>query len=653
MKNIYLLLFFIITVSTFAQSQRFQSNDYAISRSDLETNTFEKDSTANALVIYELGNSYIDKHSFKLNTEFKQKLKIFNRKGFDHANISIYLYNSDDKKVKIKNINATTTNLIDNKVVKTQLKESDIFEEKYNDNYTIIKFTFPNIKEGSVLTYSYTLESPFIYKYKGWNFQSDIPKLHSEYHASIPGNYEYNIKLVGGKKLTTNTSEIVKECLKAGNGGSANCANYVYVMKDIPAFIDEKYMTTRDNYLARIEYELKIYRDFEGGIDNITKNWKTTDKEIKSDPNIGKQLNKSVPSNDILEASILSQTDTLQKAKAIFETVKNKYTWNQEYDLFGDTSIKNVIKVKSGSAPEINILLHNLLEQNNIQVKPILLSTRRNGLPTTVFPVISDFNYLIVQATINNKIYFLDATDSFLNFGQLPFRCLNQYGRLLDFKNGSKWIDIEDTYRSNSRYRVNIRLDEALNITGDVNHITSGQHALSEKKSFFKNANQHQNKLIEKYKNFTISEYQAETTEPNSLEFKENFKINYEVDKIGENIYLDPFLFKFFEENPFKLQERSYPIDFGYKDAFIYSYKIAIDDAFGIVEIPKDVSVKLPENAGLLVFKTSVKDNEIIMYFKLNFNRAIYVKEFYPYLKEIMSTVVNIQNNSAIVLKRK
>ena len=45
---------------------------------------------------------------------------------------------------------------------------------------------------------------------------------------------------------------------------------------------------------------------------------------------------------------------------------------------------------------------------------------------------------IYVQATINNKTYLLDATDKYLNFGQIPFRSLNQYGRLLDFKKDTR-----------------------------------------------------------------------------------------------------------------------------------------------------------------------------------------------------------------------
>nr|WP_276205021.1 DUF3857 domain-containing protein [Flavivirga aquatica] len=111
---------------------------------------------------------------------------------------------------KVKKIIATTYNKIDGKVVKTQLQEKDIFKEKYNENYTLVKFTLPNIKEGSVITYNYTIISPFMFKYKGWNFQSKIPKLYSEYKASIPGNWEYKIKLVGSKEFAVNESKVEK-----------------------------------------------------------------------------------------------------------------------------------------------------------------------------------------------------------------------------------------------------------------------------------------------------------------------------------------------------------------------------------------------------------------------------------------------------------
>ncbi len=86
----FFLLFFSLTY--LSAQDTFNSKDFTVTRSDLETNEFKKDSTANALVLYEYGNSYFDKKDFILKTEVKKKIKILNREGFKNSNVAIYLY---------------------------------------------------------------------------------------------------------------------------------------------------------------------------------------------------------------------------------------------------------------------------------------------------------------------------------------------------------------------------------------------------------------------------------------------------------------------------------------------------------------------------------------------------------------------------------
>lgn len=652
MKKLLLLLPLILSSKSFSQNQ-FNSNDLTVTRADLDIRTFENDSTADALMIYEYGNSYVDKNTFQLVTDVKQKIKIFNRKGFNKSKIEIYLYNDGNKKEKISDISATTYNIENSGVSKIQLEKSQIFEEKYNDNYTIVKFTFPNIKEGSVISYSYKLETPFMFNYRPWYFQGDIPTLYSEYHASIPGNYEYNIKLVGFLNLDVEESVIEKNCLDGGRGSYANCSNYKYVMKNIPAFIEEEYMTTTNNYIARIEYELKTVRGFDGTVDNYTKTWKTVDTELKTDKDIGRQLEKSTTVKGLLDESVVNEKDPLTKAKAIYRYVQDTYVWNGKYDIFKDVSIKSLVENKSGKVSEINILLHNLMDQNDIEVKPVLLSTRSNGFATKIFPILSDFNYLIVQATIDGKSYLLDGTEKYSSFGELPFRCMNEYGRLLDFKTGSYWIDINAEKISTVQYKVEINLNEEGQIEGKTNKKTTGYHALPLRKAYFENKQEYVKSQKERYDFMDLVAYDVKTQDKNDFEFEEEIGIQLETELVGDKIYLNPFLFKFFTENLFKLQQRTYPIDFGYKDAYLYAVKLVIDDNFTVLEIPKDAILRLPNNKGSLTLSNKIENNVVELYFKINFNEAIYNPEYYTYIKEYMAGVVDIQKNSLIVIGKK
>ncbi len=649
--SISTLLFLLINIFGFSQ-ESYNSESYIVTLDDIKTKTFAKDSTANALVIYEHGNSYVDKSEYDLRTEIQKKIKILNQNGFDNATITIHLYNNERSEEKVTNIFATTYNLINGNVVKTSLSKKDVFEEKYDENHKLIKFTLPNIKEGSVITYSYTIISPFMFNYKGWNFQDDIPKLYSEYRTSIPGNWDYNIKLIGANKLSVNESEIKKGCLTSFNGGVADCSNSIYAMKDIPAFIEEDYMTTKSNYLGRIEYELRTFKDFNGLVKNYAKTWKSVDDELRTDENIGRQLSKSIKIEELLSPEIINEPDILKKATLIYQYVQNNYTWNEEYKIFKDVSVKDLIKNKSGNVSSINILLHNLLKESNIDVKPVLLSTRNNGFATKLFPVISEFNYLIVQATIDNKKYLLDATDNYLNFGDIPFRCLNQYGRLLDFKSGSEWIDIEPQSSSYTLFNAELKLDKEQGVIGNVKIRTNGYHALNSKKAYFSNKEAYVKDLENKSPFLEIFDHNVTSDEKNSTDFTESYQIEYKNENSSETFYLNPFFKVFFHENPFKLQERTYPIDFGFKDSYVYILKLNLDNNYKVIEQPKDVLIGLPNNTGQISFSTKVLDGSVNLTMKIVFKESIYAPEYYPYLKEFMSKIVDVQKNSLLVIQK-
>ncbi|SFC37413.1 protein of unknown function [Algibacter lectus] len=655
MKQITLILSLLSTLFISAQEEPYSSDTFTVSLEDVQTRTFAKDSSANALVIYEQGDSYVDKEEYDLHTKIKHKVKLLNTEGFEHANVAIYLYKSKNSKEKIENIKAITYNNVGGNLIKSHLLEKDIYTEDYNENTTLVKFTLPNIKEGSVITYSYEVISPFMFKYHGWDFQSDIPKLYSEYKASIPANWLYHTKLVGQEKLDVAESEIKKECLVMRNGATADCENSTFAMKDIPAFIEEDYMTTKSNYLARIEYELETFRGMDGSIKHYTKTWKSVDKELKSEKEIGKQIRRPVDLEDLLTADIINETDALKKTEAIYQYMQEQYTWNGDYKIFKDVSIKDLIETRSGNVSSINILLHNILREADIDVKPVLLSTRNNGFPTAIYPVISDFNYLIVQVTIGDDTYFLDATDKFLTFGEIPFRCLNERGRVIDFKAGSEWVDITPKYPTTTMYITELTLNNDATVSGTVKGKKTGYHALNAKKAYFPNNDNYINKLEDKHPNLEITNHEVLSESQISNGFSESYNVDLEFDNPDVNLlYLNPFIAKFFTTNPFKLQERSYPIDFGYADTYFYTLKLKFDpEVYEVSEAPKGVNLAIPNSKGSISYSSAVKENQVQLMFKIRFNDALYPPEYYPYLKEMMNKVVDIQTNSLILFKKK
>lgn len=643
------LFLFVFTISIVSFSQNYNLA-MQVSKSDLENNFYEKDSTANAVVIYDYGNTFVDKETFWLRVQNQQKLKILRTEGIERGEFEIKLYKGKSSKEKIQKIRGTTYNLEKGNIVKTELTSSRIFKEE-NEKYTLVKFVLPNVKVGSVITVSYETQSRFMTKFQPWYFQGPDPVLYSEYNTSIPGNYEYNIKLVGSIPLVKNETRLEKNCIDLNGDVGADCSIAKYVMTNIPAYKPEGFTTTALNYTARIEYELSVLKGFDGSVDKRTKTWADVDKELKTDSDFGKQISKKSLVKKLLPEEISFIANDLTKSKAIYQFVLDNYKWNRESERY-DVSIKDLIKEKVGSAFEINLLLENLLTNEGFKVYPILISTRTNGLATKIYPVLTDFNYVILKTTIGDIDYFLDATDPYLSFGELPFRCLNQYGRLIDFENGSFWQNIVVDKHSFRQHRILLNSFENDVFSGIIVSKYSGYHAHNLKRKYDENPQNYKEKKVNTYSNIDIIEHEIVGFDKTNYEFNEKIDMSLEPEFIGNKIYLNPFLIKFFEENPFKLQERTYPIDFGYKDMYSLIMQIDLNDDIKVVDIPGAINYALPNNSGSFKFNVESKNNQLTIFFIVKFDKAIYAPELYKYLKNFMNKVVETQKNTVIVLKK-
>ncbi len=288
--NVFLLLVFFPILFIDAQMP---DTFGQVTNQERQLTGYDKDPEADAIVLYERGDNYfkVVDNRILLIKEYHSKIKILDEKGFDEGTVSISLRHNGMSTEKLTKIRAVTHNGVN----QYNVLPNEIFEKDINEYRSEKSFTFPKLQKGSILEYSYTITSPFIYNFRGWDFQSNIPKIYSEFNASIPGNYEYNRALIGSLKLDINEAKIQKECFHIdGFSNSADCEVVKYAMRDIPAFkAENEFMLSAYNYISRLDFELSQYHRFDGTTDKYTKSWEDVDKEFRSDPDIGRQLTKS------------------------------------------------------------------------------------------------------------------------------------------------------------------------------------------------------------------------------------------------------------------------------------------------------------------------------------------------------------------------
>jgi len=642
MKKRLITLFCFISILSFGQESK--STAFSdVSVGELKFKVYQKDSTANAVVLYEHGNLYVNpKRDFKFTTDYYFRVKILKKEGFEKATIEIPVYG----KSIVHNIKAITYNLSEgNVVVKTHLNKDEIYTKQTDEKWKNVSFTLSNVKVGSVIAYKYSVTSPYS-SIDDWSFQSDIPKVKSDFTAAILGNWVYNVRMVGYLKLNRDNPSVKKGCVYVPGIGNGACSILDFGMDFIPAFKEEEYMLSKRNYSSKVVFDLKSYTNVKGHVTNYTKTWKSADKKLKYNFLDNQASKKKYFRKNILNDSILSVQNELDKAKKIYTLIKEHYTWNDKYWPSKKVKIKKAFEEKLGNVFDINLSLYNALQAANIESELVLLATRGKGIPTKLYPIDTDFNYVVVKTIIDNKTYFLDAVDSDLPFGLIQFEALNGDGRVMDFKEGSFWESITLSQKTTKKTRLSLKLTEE-NLSGNLLINRTGYFALNTRTKL---KGQSEDDILSDFetKNPDIEAESIQIRNLNNSEknLKEIYKVNIETDfKEGSaKIRINPFLIDRVTVNPFKLNERDYPVDFGYAKASTYMLTITIPEEYKISKLPENVGLSLPNKGGVLILNVKQKGNVINLYLKFSIHKSSYSKVEYFYLKQFYQKLIDTQN---------
>ncbi|WP_270089654.1 DUF3858 domain-containing protein [Sphingobacterium sp. SYP-B4668] len=621
-----------------------------LSINDFKYDILSLDSFANAVVLDEIGKSrfFVDEHEGRLYIEHEYNVRILirNKEGFKKANFTIPTYKDDSKKEYLSNIVANTYNLQDGRIVSTPLGKNSIFKENHSKYTNLTKFTLPNIQEGSIIEVSYILKSPHIFNFRNWDFQDDIPKVNSTYIAYIPANYSYNVALRGPLKLTNQKSDVLRECIVMG-GRRFDCSKMTYTIANIPAFVEEDFMTAPSNFLSAIHFELSEVYMLNGSKQSYTKKWSDVDRELLSDKKFGGQLKKDELFKDDLPTIAPESLSKLERAQLIYKYIKSKIKWNKYFGKYSEEGIKNAMENRSGNIGDINLGLIAALNAAQIDTYPVILSTRENGLPNKLFPVLSDFNYVIAKTTIDGVDYLLDASEDLLPFGALPLRCMNEEGRVIHSKKSSDWTPIKSTLRIIKSASIEGELTTQGLLKG-ILYITSSEMEAFNKRIEFAKYNsivEYVEKMEEKIPNLKILNHKVSGIEELENPLLEVYEIEYKLYDvpISRSYAFNPnFMFKI-TKNPFNLTDRTYPVDLGFARIDNYTCNIKLPEGYNLKERPKNMALTLPNSAAKFQFNGQVKDTQFHLEQQVNLSKPVYDVEEYFHLKELMSRIIQQQ----------
>lgn len=636
---------------------------------DFATTVYPIDSNAHAVVIADVGNTYMEgnnKNSLSVVTKHYRRVHILNKNAFDVASESIYLYKSGDVEEELDRLKAVTYNLENGKVVETKLDtKNGVFKENINRNRVVKKFTLPNIKEGCIIEYEYTVRSDFFWQLDPWMFQGAYPILWSEYNLEMPEFLGYTFLTKGYKKYdivdkkSRSTTFTITDSRGTGASErgqlSANVTDNRWVIKDVPALKEENFTSTLRNHITRLEFQLAELRP-PFAYKNYIQSWSKVTTDLLRNESFGEKIARDNGwLDEYTKPVVLGANSDLEKARRIYYYVRDNFTCTDYSDFYADQTLKNIVKSKKGTVSEINLLLTAMLKHEKITADPVMLSTRSNGQTYELYPLMSQYNYVVVKADIGTTSYFMDATEPRLGFGHLPMRCYNGHARVVN-QTADPVYFVPDTLLERSSTSVFMINDDKGNMVGSLNKVPGYFESFSIREKVNEKGKEAMATDIKKSfsQEVVISKLNLDSlNKPEELVWMTyDFDI---VDAKEDIIYFNPLLSsEGYKENPFKSAQRFYPVEMPYGFDRSYSLQMEVPEGYVVDELPKSMVVKLNEaGEGLFEYRISQSGTSISFRCRIQLKRAYFEPDEYEMLREFFNMIVAKESEQIVFKKKK
>lgn len=647
-----------------------------VSASDFEINSSLVDTSDDAVVIADYGLSEYMPNTFDLSFSLiyvhKMRAKVIKRNGFDIATVEIPLYvGLQDKGESLESLKAYTYNLENGKVVETKVDKDMVYTERINKFWVHKKFTFPALKEGSIIEFSYEIRSDYIFNLQPWEFQGKYPVLWSQYQANIPNFFKYTMISQGYQPFYINDITEVPVSynfrVREDRGGLAGVAGstvqdfsingqiqkHNWVIKDVPALKNEPFNTTIGNHITKIEFQLNQIAYPNTLPQNFSNSWEKVSNELMEDEKFGGLIKKDKGwMDDIIGSITTPDMSPVIRAKKIYEYVRDNFVCTSKSAYKASDNLRAIYKSQKGSVADINLFLIALLRNADINVYPVILSTRSHGVTHEYYPLMDRYNYVIAQVSFDEGILYLDASEPMLGYGKLPGYCYNGFARSIDGTGSSVYFS-PDSLKEKSSTVVMISETDKGEMIGNIAFRMGDVESNYARFDIAKNGLE---EYIKDIKDDFDNDLEIQSVTVDSVhKFDYPVKVNIDFTdknfKTADMIYFDPVLSNNFRTNPFKADKRYYPIEMPYLMDKQYVLNMEVPKGYVVDELPKSVRISFNEDEGMFEYLISESNGYIQLRSKLVFYKSTFSQEDYQNLREFFDFVIS-KNQEKIVFKK-
>lgn len=592
-----------------------------VSLEELQMTTYENDSSAGAVILSDIGR-------FNGRTiEFTRhiRVKILKKSGLTWGN---WVFNTPTK----GDFKVFVFNLVNGEIIKEKAANSSIYTEEVVDGFEVYKVFAPNVVVGSVIDIFYShIGIPF-----EWRFQERIPVKFSNLSIGTSTFVVYNKTAYGFEKIQTiSPSE--------------------WQAENMPAFKIEPFLNDYGNYITKLQFQIEsIGRP--GLVISYSTSWKQVIENLLRYERFGGVLNGSAYLNDFAKELSSKEITAEEKIGLAYEYIRENLKWNGSKTIFASANLKQNFKTThSGNSAEINLSLIALLNKIGVRTLPVVLSTRDNGIIVPYSPAMDKLNYVIGYINDGDIEMMIDATSDYLRPGILPFNCLNGNGLIVK-KDAESWLELTTAFSDVKRQFVSISLDPEAPPKATITQHNSGYGFLnwSEKRNASSNNDEiYLGHLQTAHPNVKFQAYEVSKIDKEKLNASEKLEVDIsdQLVDVGNGFIFNPIVLFDYAENPFKAEERKYPVDFGISKEVNTTVVVPLPKNLTVKSVPQGLKLSNSDGTATFTYLSHADNNGLQFRVILKIDKRVFTEVEYQELRQFFSQIVSKLNEPVELLK--
>lgn len=645
MKKLILSLAATLAAVSLLQAQKPDYRFGKVSEEELRMERYDRDPDAEAVILYEeLRTYFLIGNQFTRMTDYFIRIKVLKAEGKEYADINLpYVFQREN----YANLDAVAYNLVDGKIVKTPLKKQYLFREQVGDEQWMLKFSIPEVREGTVIEYRYRMNSDFVTYIPSVVVQHDIPTVRMKATVEIPEYLRFNVNTKGYLSINMRENTIAGRI--AGTDVPYNVREITTEGRDIPALKKEPFVWNRNEFRSMIDFELSQIAMPFSDVQNFSLTWKDVNEAL-AETDFNSNIRMGNPFKEETAAIVARNLAPRQTLHELLRLVQSHMKWDGKYRLMS-SSPRNAADKGTGNSAEINSVLMAAVKDAGFDVVPLLLNPRSRGRLPLAHPSFDGISTFILRVTLDDgKFAYLDGTDPDSDVDLLPTDLLVDRARIYGVSGDVGWCDLSRLAPGNTHINMTLGFDPELSVHGRITERYTNVPALrcSSAYSDARSEEEYVEALEEEHHiridSLTINGLR-------SAHLTQEFTMTREPETAGDFIYLNAIIIPFLTENPFKSPERKYPVEFDNPASYTMQGVLRLPEGYVVEELPRAARFNAFDGDITCFYMAQATNGVIQFNMRFNQKRLIFLPEEYADLQAFYGAVVNICN-SRIVLRK-